>query len=522
MRKQYKNFIIYFLVFILVSTITVLMRPNVQGVDTLWMYAHGKDMIEHGLVRNTDIFSIHDSFSFLYQKWLMCLLTYIIVNQFGWTGLTIATNCILLALLLSMHLLVVKFDRKHLLLNAIMIAICGLELGCYNQLQFRPHMIACLIFVYMFFNLEKYARGESVNGVVFHIKFVISSIILMWFHSTMWILYVIVFLPYVCNFKFVARFLSNINVYVKEKHYEIKPLCIIMIEMFAAGILNPYGLKQYKYMMTCITAVGSKYSLVEELQPIPLYSASLLILYCGIALFMFEHINQRLNEPIYLPSLYLVIGSVIMPFVSYRLVVYSCLFVSIAFIFQLSYIHNHHLHFTRALWVVIIFACFLVCGNAYNGKKISCLIYETPEDGIPVDALSTAIDNIYDRTGGNARIFSTTPHIGSYAIYKGLKPYHDCRQEVYDVNINKAYDVLEEELDIHQNGMFRGKSLNDGGLIAIQNEYHFDYYVLTGWYQGDIRVKEAFDEEGITCLYEGYFEDEPCVWVYSFSDSDPF
>ena len=82
------------------------------------------------------------------------------------------------------------------------------ELEANGTLRFRPHVIAGIIFIYMFYVLEQYANGLITADWKFYFRFIIASIILMWFHSTMWIMFIVVFLPYIFNFSNISHMLK--------------------------------------------------------------------------------------------------------------------------------------------------------------------------------------------------------------------------------------------------------------------------------------------------------------------------
>ena len=495
-------------IFLAATVLPLFLWNKLQGVDNLYMYSHAEDMLANGLSRTTDIFSMHDGFAFSYQKWAACILTYGIVKWFGWNGLTIATYVFIFLVLLCLYLFGLKFNPEHKMGNAIAIMVCAYLMEANGTLRFRPHVFAGLLFIYMFCTIERYIKFELTRGIDFYLRFIVTSVILMWFHSTMWIMYVVVFLPYVMNFNFYGR--SKLFL---KKFYHTKPLLLSMILMFIAGALNPNGFTQYKYMWSCMMATGSKYSHVDELQRMP-FSAYMVLLTVGCLLLVWMiYMLITYHVRIYVPSMYLILGSLAMPLVSWRLVFYSALFLAIA---SMLYMRNISLKdfgckpFVLPLGIVIMSIVIFLAGgmsrlfmSSASKTALAC--------GTKSQEIVDAVDFVAE-LNPNATVFTTTAHVGSYSIYRHLKPYMDCRAEVYDDAINQQSDILSE---IHglSNNLYRDTKLDAGGIELLQQEYHPDYYVLTKYSDADQNIKTALDGCGASLIF-GTSDSE--VWVYQY------
>lgn len=508
MNPRIKKVISAVFFFCVATVLPLCLWNGLQGVDNLYMYAHAKDMLLHGFSRATDIFSLHDNFVFSYQKWATCLLTYFFVSNFGWYGLRIATYALIFILLASMYAIGLKFNKQNRLINVILVMICAFLLEANGTLRFRPHVFAGIIFVCMIYQLERYSRSEIKADGKFYIEFFTASILIMWFHSTMWIMFVVPFLPYIFNFNFF-----------EARQYAIRPLLQTIILMFAAGIFNPNGLNQYTYMLSCLSATGSKYAYVDELQPIPFAAYIPLFVFGFMILSFMIYVFYKYHDVFYLPSVYFILGSLAIPLFAWRMVFYAVIFITAAGMIQVSRLKNANdifEPFVIPLMLIMMtgIICFVGFFTHYQYKSVSdkALLCGTKDIEI-----NNAIDMIYTRSGNGTRIFNTTAHVGSYCIYKGLKPYMDCRAEVYDININKQKDVLSE-IQSFSDDKYHGMKLSDGGINAVEADYHPDYYVLTSYSDADMNIRSALDNKhDAYCLYSGTH-----VWIYSFSDSKSF
>lgn len=503
---KYRNVILFFMA----AVLPLFLWNRLQGVDNLYMYAHGEDMVLNGLFRDRDIFSMHEDFGFLYQKWAACILTYGIVKVFGWAGLTAATYGLIFLLLAGLYLFGCKYDKNHRMVTVLAVMACAYLMEANGTLRFRPHVIAGLVFLYLFYGIEKYVKQEWVPDVRFYLRFFTASVVLMWFHSTMWIMYLVVFLPYVMNFKWLGRRYPKLFV---KADYAKKPLWTAMIVMFFAGVCNPNGWKQYSYMLACLKATGEKYSHVDELQRMP-FPAYMVLLTVGCLLLLwvcYLHLAHRVQMDV--PGMYLLFGSLIMPLVSWRLVFYSAMFLAIACMLQTGRMKEKGFGLKPYVMpcVLCLMGAVILLAGGLSRLSVRSSSKEALACGTKIQEIIDAVDFVADLEE-DATVFTTTAHVGSYGIYKHLKPYMDCRAEVYDDAINGKSDILSE---IHglSGGVYQDMALTEGGIHKLQQDYQPDYYVLTRYSDADCNLKEALEKEGAACLF-GKPEDP--VWVYQY------
>lgn len=502
--KTHYSFLKNCIYFICATILPLLLWNKLQGVDNLYMYAHGKDMLTYGLIRNTDIFSMHDDFDFMYQKWSFCILTYEIISQFGWNGLTWATYMLMFALFVTLFFFGVRHNKVHLLFNVILIMAGAYIMEANGTLRFRPHVIAGIIMIAIIHILEEHAHDLHIKHVCLLIGL---SIILMAFHSTMWIMYVICFLPYVFNIN------TSFEV-IKKRDYSILPVGVTCILMFFAGVINPNGIKQFGYMFTCLTATGKSYAHIDELQPIPLAAYMPVLVFGLMSLSVIVFTVLKVKTKLYLPAIYMIIGSLIMPLLSWRLVFYTVIFIIIGTILQTKQCEDSSLGLDT--YILPLVSCSLAFLILFTGIFVHVIRYSDTSDiafahGTKDIELEYALNMINDISGEGTTIMTTTGHVGSYAIYLGLKPYMDCRAEVYDININHKKDILSEIQDLSSN-IYQDMALDEGGILLFDKEYQPDYYVLTIYSDADMNIKKALDKYGFELIYG--VDDNTTVFVY--------
>lgn len=502
--EKYRNVILFFMA----AVLPLFLWNRLQGVDNLYMYAHGEDMVLNGLFRDRDIFSMHEDFGFLYQKWAACILTYGIVKLSGWGGLTVATYVLIFLLLAGLYLFGCKYDTDHRMVSALAVMACAYLMEANGTLRFRPHVMAGLVFLYLFYGIEKYIRQEWAPDIRFYLRFFTASVVLMWFHSTMWIMYLAVFLPYVMNFKWLGMRYPELFV---KADYEKKPLWTAMSIMFLAGACNPNGWKQYSYMLSCLKAAGEKYSHVDELQRMP-FPAYMVLLTVGCLLLLwvwYLHAEHKVRMDV--TAVYLISGSLIMPLISWRLVFYSAMFLAIACMLQTGRMKKKGSGSWAMPAVLCLMGAVTLLAGGLSRLSVRSSSGEALARGTKIQEVIDAVDFVAD-LDEDASVFTTTAHVGSYGIYRHLKPYMDCRAEVYDDTINKKADILSEIHGLSGN-RYHDMVLTEGGINALQRDYQPDYYVLTCYSDADRNIKEALEQEGAACLFG---EPEDPVWVYQY------
>ena len=97
----------------LIAVVCIALTPVTFQNDTYYTIKIGEHIIENGIDMH-DPFSWHQDLAYTYPHWLYDLLTYIIYNFFGFTGIYI-TTCILSVILgLSLYFISKKLTKNQI------------------------------------------------------------------------------------------------------------------------------------------------------------------------------------------------------------------------------------------------------------------------------------------------------------------------------------------------------------------------------------------------------------------------
>ncbi len=458
--------------------------------DSYFMIAQGKDILNGGLFRTSDIFSVHDGFAFLHQKWLMCIETYFVYSLFGNMGLVVM-SFILFFLGIGMMIYILEFFMpRHFAVNIPVLVMATYVLAMFSA--YRPQMIAFLLLCLLLLGLEKYVN-DVIHTKSYYVLFFLISLFMMWYHSTLWIFTVVFWLPYFCDFS-------------GEYKHNKPELLKVLVAILAASICQPNGIKQYSYMWNCMRATSPVYlRLVGELKSNPTSIENILIyvlsLLCLILWIWHEKFNLR--------AAYMLIGAVGLSIISYRFNIYAVLLS----VFAIA-ISNAGIYPSATKWQKAVISLSMMFTVFFSAHMAMSTYNETYYKGMldyglgqkAVNTLTANIDNPSDVT-----LCCIPADVGSFAISQGYRVYFDCRAEMYDIAINKHKDILSEYLGII-GGKYNGNN-TDTFMMDFNEDYSFDYYVVSN--RSDFVIDSL--SQYAFCNYS-----DECYSIYSFTDDRIF
>lgn len=435
---------------------------SILSFDSYFMIAYSRNILKNGFQQATEFLSVHNNLDFMYQKWLMCFLTDFIYSHFGNVGLLIAGDVMFGLLLAVLYYALNKINPKSANNNIVIIILTAIALCRY--VPFRPHVFAAifLIFEYLAFrNPDKY----------FYIKCFFISLLIMWFHSTMWYVVLIFALPFI-----VDSFFSKKNI----KKYFIGTGIMVL-----ASFLQPNGIHQWSYMINCLRATGKKYSYISELLPITHNPRQLIIFSILLIVLAVICIKQRKISRI---NIFWVLGSIAMAFTAERLTFYSVIILALVIAEEIVGIKYN----TKLIkgFTAIIIALALIYGYFCSTMLISSCKKIEDNTGI------TLCDEFVEKYGKNHKVFCD-PDIGSYLEMYGVKVYYDTRAEVYDIAINHKKDITQEFYDLTRS-KYKGKSFSTESIKELEEDYGFDYWVINK----NTTFKKIIDDAGYVKVLE--------------------
>lgn len=500
----------YYITAALTACIMALMRNLFETIDDYFMYLQGKDILTGNIHRTTDFLSLHEGFAFLHQKWLMCIATYIAWTAGKEKGLYIAGFIISFILYISVFMCMDKLNPKYRILNLVTGAIAILPIAISRE--FRPQIISMTMLILIITALEQYTNGQNSNPKRLYIELTIYSLIIMWFHSTMWYLCLIYMLPY------IAEILISENKYINIPKYQHRPIWIATLCVLLSSIIQPNGIKQYSYMIGCMSATNDKYKiLVDELETISSTDPKILISIIEITIIAYIIINTKKITP---RHILLISGSVLMAILSRRMIYYQIILITPIIAEMISTLpkENKIIQWTQneinkiflqIMTITIAVAIIIFCKAILISTPLKANQY--------TKAGYYTIDLIKENSKTeNPKIFSSSMRINTYSLLYGMKPYIDGRIEIFDKNINKKEDIIQEIIDTATN--IENKPQNTPEIInSLQTKYDFDYYII--YKANDIVSKSLIN----TLKNQAYTNYEDELWIiFSIKDSQKF
>ena len=198
----------------------------VEDADIRFVMNLGRYILEHGFP-HVDPFTIHENLQLVAQQWLSGILFWEAYKNFGVDGLLIVDAIFGAATVLIFWRLCLFVSGGNKILSFASSFVVGLLIS--SMVVPRPHIISAMLLLTEVFFLEKFTRTEDAK---FLIPLPVLSVALINFHAAMWLMSLVVCLP----FLFVKNF----------RH--IKFLLAAMLGIFFCGFINPYGLDAMTYV----------------------------------------------------------------------------------------------------------------------------------------------------------------------------------------------------------------------------------------------------------------------------------
>ena len=364
-----------------------------------------------------------------------------------------------------------------------------------HSLDLRPSVIGDALLFLELISLERYASGKiKEKRLITHIC--MCSILIMWFHSTMWIACPLFMLPYLCDGRIAGHMFSALGFRkIRSGTYAHRPVAAAFAACILCGMANPHGIWQFLYIARSISLSGRLSAFIHECRPVVFgdgwsIAVFVLLFLCAVSAVQCGSMKAR--------HLFLLSGTFMMACTAMRCLSY---FLPAAFVFLASTEGDTEGGSVRAATTsagavygiitasVIVPVLYLWLGTrpAYmedmrrmTGESAVMALYESPYGGP-----GTKVFNSFDT--------------GSLAGYLGMKPYIDSRAEVFDYGINGTSDILSEYIDLGNNP--------SEGLAYIKETYDPEFYLIPE----DRPISEALSSDGAFLVY-----DDGIYRIYSY------
>ena len=193
---------------ILISIFCVALTPVTLQNDTYYTIKIGEHIVNNG-IDTKDIFSWHENLPYTYPHWLYDLITYLIYNVFGMTGIYI-TTCILSVILgLSVYKVNTKLCKNQIFSFVLTIGVMYLIRG---YIAARAQLVTFILFVWTIYFIEKFLETKKKRYVV---GLIIIPILIANLHAAVFPFYFVLYLPYIAEY--LIAIISECIIYKKAK-----------------------------------------------------------------------------------------------------------------------------------------------------------------------------------------------------------------------------------------------------------------------------------------------------------------
>lgn len=458
MKKKSNNKIIFILAFFLLI-ITISSITKVMQNDTFFTIATGNEIIKNGY-DNKDHLTWHDNLNFYKLRWAFDVVIATIFNNWGFTGIYVFVLIIGSITILSLYYILIKQENSVVLsfMGAALSAILMMSSWSFTA---RGQIISYLLLLWEIFCLEKLVE---TNQKRYYIFLFIISVLIVNFHASVWMMTIILLLPYMAE-AILAKFVKK-EERIKIKNINIKSLILAIAVLFIGSFLSPIGAYTYTYMFKTIGGLSSEFIAELQLSEITQTVGLAIMITIYAVLTLSTKIKIRLRD------LLLFLGLLVMAILARRNLAFLYLIGIIPIInliqeffdtYDKDNLLNKFETFLSKKKTIIILGVIIFITISPN------IVVRIKENYIdksqyPVDAVKYIKENLDYK---NMRIYNHF-NFGSYLELSGIKTFLDSRSEIYCKEFNDV-QILQDWLDVtrcvvHYSDIF--------------NKYNIDYAIV--------------------------------------------
>ena len=306
-----KRTIILLLVLIALFCITVV--PKTFPNDTFFSIKLGDYVLHNGID-----FIEHFNFNELVHhnaRWLFNVIVGLLYNKFDFVGVYIFTiiNSVLIGLIMfNSSLKRTKDPMISFIITLITIELVGSSLVARAQIMSYLLLLLEVIFI------EKLIKENKIKYILILLPI---SVLLANIHTTVWLMTLILFLPYFAEYIISKMFKTKV---LYSETNSIKLLVISFVLVGLSGLLTPLGLLPYTYIFKTLSGISSTF-ILEMKKPNIFLTFSLLVPFI-----MYIYLLVFKRKRIKISDLFLVLGLFFMSLMASRNIPYLLIIGSLS------------------------------------------------------------------------------------------------------------------------------------------------------------------------------------------------
>ena len=500
---------------VLIAIFCVALTPVTLQNDTFYTIKIGEHIMQNGIDMQ-DPFSWHQDLAYTYPHWLYDVITYLIYNTFGMTGIYI-TTCIL-SVILGLTLF---FTNKKLLKNQSIsfIITIGVMYLIRGYIAARAQLVTFILFVLTIYFIERFLETKKKRYAV---GLIIIPTLIANLHTAVFPFYFILYLPYIAEYiiailaetiiyrkfavaklKFKIKIATNKNEdpeKIKQLREELKKLeekidkikvkrtkelqnpykiklvkrdnckwlILIMVICIFTGLLTPLGNTPYTYLQK--TMQGNTTQNINEHLPMTLANDTEVVctLVILLAILIFTKTKIRLCD------LFMIGGLGYLMLMTKRQVTMFTLmgsFILNRLMLELIQTETKKdlkeltIQFNNLVTVpVMVVVTAVMLGLSYHMSEDKFDDQYVDESAYPVQACDYILENI---DLGKAKFYNEYNY-GSYMIFRGIPVFIDSRADLYAPEFSgKDEDIFMDFINTSNIGTFYEDTFKKYGITHI-------------------------------------------------------
>ena len=484
---------------VLIAIFCLALTPVTLQNDTYYTIKIGEHIVNEGIDMQ-DPFSWHEDLPYTYPHWLYDLLTYLIYNAFGMTGIYI-TTCILSVILgLSIYTVNKKLCKNQLFSFLITIGVMYLIRG---YIAARAQLVTFILFIWTIYFIEKFLETKKKRYAA---GLIIIPVLIANLHVAVFPFYFVLYLPYIAEY--VIACISENIIYRKlevrilrlkirllskksensEKVEKLKEelkillekidkvkikrtkelqdpyklkltkmkatkwLIVIFIICLFTGLLTPIGNTPYTYLFK--TMEGNTTQNINEHLPMTLADDTEVIctLIIFLAIMIFTKVKVRLCDLFMLGGLcYLMLATKrqVTMFALMGSVILNRMLVELVKIYTKENLEEVVKKIAKVFGIIAVSIVMLGFSYCMAEDKFDDTFID--ETAYPVQACDYIIENI---DLGKARFYNEYNY-GSYMLFRGIPVFIDSRADLYAPEFSgKKDDIFMDFINTSNIGEF--------------------------------------------------------------------
>lgn len=500
---------------VLIAIFCVALTPVTLQNDTFYTIKIGEHIMQNGIDMQ-DPFSWHQDLAYTYPHWLYDVITYLIYNTFGMTGIYI-TTCIL-SVILGLTLF---FTNKKLLKNQSIsfIITIGVMYLIRGYIAARAQLVTFILFVLTIYFIERFLETKKKRYAV---GLIIIPTLIANLHTAVFPFYFILYLPYITEY--IIAILAEIIIYrkfavaklkfkikvatnknedpekIKQLREELKKLeekidkikvkrtkelqnpykiklvkrdnckwlILIMVICIFTGLLTPLGNTPYTYLQK--TMQGNTTQNINEHLPMTLANDTEVVctLVILLAILIFTKTKIRLCD------LFMICGLGYLMLMTKRQVTMFTLmgsFILNRLMLELIQTETKKdlkeltIQFNNLVTVpVMVVVTAVMLGLSYHMAEDKFDDQYVDESAYPVQACDYILENI---DLGKAKFYNEYNY-GSYMIFRGIPVFIDSRADLYAPEFSgKDEDIFMDFINTSNIGTFYEDTFKKYGITHV-------------------------------------------------------